>query len=34
MSATDATDRFATPEIHQELPGRIHIVLIRQMVGF
>ena len=21
-------------EIHQELPGRIHIVLIRQMVGF
>ena len=21
-------------EIHQELPGRIHIVLIRQVVGF
>jgi hypothetical protein len=21
-------------EIHQELPGRIHIVLIRQQVGF
>ena len=21
-------------EIHQELPGRIHIVLIRQLVGF
>jgi hypothetical protein len=21
-------------EIHQELPGRIHIVLIRQPVGF
>jgi hypothetical protein len=23
-----------TREIHQELPGRIHIVLIRQLVGF
>ncbi len=22
------------PEIHQELPGRIHLVLIRQPVGF
>ena len=21
-------------EIHQELPGRIHVVLIRQQVGF
>jgi hypothetical protein len=21
-------------EIHQELPGRIHVVLIRQVVGF
>ena len=21
-------------EIHQELPGRIHIVLIRQVIGF
>ena len=21
-------------EIHQELPGRIHVVLIRQLVGF
>ena len=21
-------------EIHQELPGRIHIVLVRQVVGF
>jgi hypothetical protein len=21
-------------EIHQELPGRIHIVLVRQQVGF
>ena len=21
-------------EIHQELPGRIHIVLVREMVGF
>lgn len=21
-------------EIHQELPGRIHLVLIRQLVGF
>jgi hypothetical protein len=39
---TDASDRFtALPdavgkvlEIHQELPGRIHIVLIRQPVGY
>jgi hypothetical protein len=21
-------------EIHQELPGRIHVILIRQQVGF
>ena len=34
MSTTDTTDRITTLEIHQELPGRIHIVLIRQQVGF
>jgi hypothetical protein len=43
MSTTAVPDRFTTPpdedtrkilEIHQELPGRIHIVLIRQPVGF
>jgi hypothetical protein len=45
MSTTDTTDRFtALPGEHalqatvvaleEELPGRIHIVLIRQQVGF
>jgi len=34
MSMTDTTDRFTTLEIHQELPGRIHVVPIRQLVGF
>ena len=37
MSTTAVPDRFTTlpdENIHQELPGRIHIVLIRQAVGF
>ena len=42
MSTATASDRFTTLpdeprqilEIHQELPGRIHVVLVRQVVGF
>ncbi|MGO8894900.1 MAG: hypothetical protein ACLQB1_35185 [Streptosporangiaceae bacterium] len=44
MSTTTTPDRFTTrPDeqtlasavtAHQELPGRIHIVLVRQVVGF
>jgi len=37
MSTTAVPDRFTTlpdENSHQELPGRIHIVLIRQVVGF
>ena len=37
MGTTAVPDRFTTlpdENIHQELPGRIHIVLIRRVVGF
>jgi hypothetical protein len=37
MSTTAVPDRFTTlpdENSYQELPGRIHIVLIRQAVGF
>ncbi len=30
----DAARQAVILEIHQELPGRIHVVLIRQQVGF
>ena len=32
VEPTDAVGKLL--EIHQELPGRIHIVLIRQSIGF
>jgi hypothetical protein len=34
VDAINAGVHYGSAEIHQELPGRIHIVLIRQVVGF